>query len=178
MEWRDIVPYGIFKDDYRGFRHSIDKCIIVYPFAKPDQFNSFCSRFSLLSGFVYQSDKSIEGWNCYFDKPACSSYSWYASSFWFPHCNVKYGAYFRNMNVSTKKPVWEKRQYLRIEFNPNKVSSDPCFCALMDCVSEFCLTGILEEVDYAVDIPTSTSHVITQSLKDKVISQRERADSK
>ena len=164
MNWQDVIPYGLYKDDYRQFRHSIDKLIVYFPFREVGQYHKFCDSFSSLSGFVFQSNKDEAGYNSYFDKPACNYYGWYSSAFWFPHCNVKFGAYYR-----TTLKTWAKREIIKVEFNPNKIYECQDLDLLIKLIKEYCYKGILLECDYAVDVPFKTFHIISKSFKDKII---------
>ena len=164
----DKLPYGSFEDDRRGFRHSIDKLVVDFTLLPGFSFGDFLSSFLNESSFLFVSDRGEEGFNSYFDKPPSSHYSWFASAFWFPHVNVKFGAY--NMKDWKDNTVEVKiKPLLRLEFNPNKVFQDGIFCTLIRCINRFFSVGTILEVDYAVDIPCLTSSVICQSRKSKVI---------
>lgn len=162
------IPYGAYKDDSRGFRHSVDKLIIDYPLNSDCSFTGFLDYFSKSASFLFVSDKSLDGYNSYFDKPPCSYYSWFQSAFWFPHCNIKLGFYYHE-NYKGQSCEFKIKKLLRLEFNPNKVFQDITFCALIEAIKRFFGFGVLVEVDYAVDVPCSTDRVITQSRKTKII---------
>lgn len=160
------IPYGLSEKDKYGFTHSIDKLVIEYELKDKYDFECFCRKFSQKSGFVFLSDREVEGYNSYFNKRPSSFYSWFTSSFWFESCNVKYGLYVASRIL---KGVWDIRRVIRLEFNPNKVYENNLFKDLQCLLQFYCKTGVLLELDYAVDVPFKTSDVICQSRANKVI---------
>ena len=162
------LPYGAYKDDNRGFRHSIDKLIIDYPLNSDCSFSDFLHSFSCASSFQFVSDRGEDGYNSYFDKPPCSFYSWFQSAFWFSHCNCKLGFYYHD-TYNGKKAEYQFKKLMRVEFNPNKVFQDALFVSLISVIKDFFGYGYLVEVDYSVDLPYPCNEVITQSRKTKII---------
>lgn len=170
MSFRDVVPYGLYKDDFRGFRHSIDKLVVDYFFDKSFCFSEFCSQFAISCCFSFRG-REEEGYNSYFDKKPSSSYSWFGNAFWFPHCNVKYGLYLRKevFRGPTKVVEWQLGRVMRVEFNPNKIIYDDLLIGLFRLIRQHAITGQLLECDYAVDVECSPENIVTQSRKDKVV---------
>jgi len=176
----DSIPYGLYKDDNKGFRHSIDKLIIDYELIWID-FATFCNRFTSASGFRLESDRNKVGYNSWFDKSPSSTYGWFRSSFWFPHCNVKYGLYYRPRNMSreavsddgesnyNRSVIWNEKKIIRVEFNPNKIYKDPLLKCLLECIRWNCKIGLLIESDYAVDVPLTTNDIFCNSRSTKVV---------
>lgn len=164
----DKLPYGAFKDDNKGFRHSIDKLVVDYRLNTGCTFTAFLEFFSSLSSFCFVSERGAEGYNSYFEKPPCSAYQWFQSSFWFPHCNVKLGFYY-GRTWKDDKAEWKFKDLIRVEFNPNKVFQSSTFIFLMQAIKRFFKRGVLVEVDYAVDVPCKCSLIVTQSRMNKVI---------
>lgn len=164
----DLLPYGAYKDDHQGFRHSLDKLIVDYRLNPGCTFTEFLDFFSSSSSFCFVSERGANGYNSFFDKPPCSAYQWFQSSFWFPHCNVKLGFYY-GQSWNGDKSEWKFKDLIRVEFNPNKVFQSALFVSLIGAIKLFCKCGILVEVDYAVDVPCNCNQIITQSRMTKVI---------
>lgn len=162
------LPYGAFKDDNRGFRHSIDKCVVDYRLKPGFTFSSFLDFFRHSASFQFVSDRGEDGYNSYFDKPPCSAYSWFQSAFWFPHCHVRLGFFYHD-DYKNNRQEFKLKDLIRLEFNPNKIFQDATFVCLMQAIKRYCKTGVLLEVDYAVDVPVSPDRIITQSRKNRII---------
>lgn len=166
MFWRDILPYGLYTDDNNGFRHSIDKLVISYEaISQSFSFDAFALEFSSSSSFSFCSERGLDGYNSFFHKRPSSSYAWFSSAFWFPHCNVKFGSF----EYRATEKLWIECPRLRIEFNPNKIFSDDRLTVLFLLIRKYFKGGTLLECDYAVDVPCRPNSVITQSRKDKII---------
>lgn len=152
------IPYGLFKDDYRGFRHSIDKLIIDYELVF-HSFSVFVDLFVSRSSFSLVRDRGEDGYNCFFDRPPSSTYGWFRDAFWFAHVNVKHGLYYRHVFGKDRHAVWDEKNIVRVEFNPNKCSDSSLWLHLLYCISFCCKCGYLIECDYSVDVPLPTKSI-------------------
>lgn len=156
------LPYG-FSVTRDSFTHSIDKLIIYFYLNFTDLDSVFDSLVSVL--------ESSSSWRCSFegdrtaykDVRPSSHYSWFRSSFWCDGLNVKIGEFSRH------GLAWWLTSIVKVEFNPNKTFLRRDVGAVLEWLRNHCYSAILRECDYAVDLPCSTSSVITHSLKDKII---------
>ena len=163
-----VIPYGLYQVGEHEEIHSIDKMILLYSLSdKTDKeaFNDIADLLKNLIDFELQSDKSLDGYNCYIDKPPCTAYDWFTSALWLEGINIKFGMYYKKMimnhteldedeeEVKRKGFVWDRIDKVKIEFNPNKSFSRTELTETIFYLFSHSSYVELSECDYSVDYP-------------------------
>ena len=99
------------------------------------------------------------------DRPGCTKWQYYKDHIHFADAFIRLGHY---SSFDRERKQWDMLPLLSLEVNPNKHSEKLWFKKLMELIREWCCSGHLRKVDYAVDIPVAPGKVqIFQSRKER-----------
>ena len=148
-----IRYFKSYLDDNK-FVHSIDNVIVIYDL-------------KMNYDRVLEKIRSIaECLNCksYYERLNCSpcvKYSFWVHTINIDSCYICLGKHSeKGVEVGTGNKAWYQVDKMRIEINPNKWHDSDLFKMLMDMVKEVAYEGIIDCIDYAIDVPCNINDVV------------------
>lgn len=133
--------YFYLKDTY-NFIHSIDNCVVSY-YLK-------CSLEHAIN-ILHEEGKERSTYYENLNKLGCSKWSYFQNHIHYDDgIYIKLGKYriFRE----DKKRI-ELLPIVQFEINPNKHAKKESFSEIIDFIKVYCTDGVLDNYDYAIDIP-------------------------
>ena len=140
--------------DNNNFVHSIDNVIVIYDL-KID-YNKVLEKIQSISRTL-NPKKYYENLNVL----PCTKYSFWVHTINIDSCYICLGKHSeKGIEVGTGKKEWYQLDKMRIEINPNKWHDSNLFRMLMDMVEEVAFEGVIDCVDYAIDVPCNINDVV------------------
>lgn len=154
-------PYFLHKIDSDGCVHSIDRLVVDYWLCRGDEESAVDELADLYDRIVPEFDRN----KTYYlgrGRKASNRYDWFCHFLQGGGIACRVGQY-TDYDKETKQ--FHRLPIVRVDFNPNKRHGTPLHDALFDWLDSNCTSGVIQRLDYAVDIPCTLSKVRVESRK-------------
>ena len=140
--------------DDNNFVHSIDNVVCIYDLRV--NYNKVLECIQKIADVLKPKKYIVK-----LDILPCTRYKFWVHVINIDSCYICLGKHSEKViEVNTGNKSWVKFDKMRIEINPNKWHDSDLFKMLMDMVKEVAYEGIIDCIDYAIDVPCNISDVV------------------